>query len=154
MVLSLTPKTEATKTKLDGRIHQTEKFCTAQETMNNLKRQCSSNAPGISEAGGDGSSAVGKRVGWERMVTSQVMSESLGWPPSVCTWLHIGRNSRASHSEVKEGQSREETGYTESLGHPGRQVQHQGVGLSVFTGRGSLHRLMRGRSMPAIFRKG
>ena len=51
------------------------------------------------------------------MVTSQVMSESLGWPPGVGTWLHIGRNSRASHSKVKEGQSREKTGYTESLGH-------------------------------------
>ena len=87
------------------------------------------------------------------MVTSQVMCESLGWPPGVGTWLHIGRNSRASHSKVKEGQSREETGYTESLGHPGRQVQRQGVGLSVFTGRGSFHRLKSGRSVPAIFRK-
>ena len=70
------------------------------------------------------------------MVTSQVMCESLGWPPGVGTWLHIGRNSRASHSKVKEGQSREETGYTESLGHPGRQAQHQGMGLSVFIGVG------------------
>ena len=87
------------------------------------------------------------------MVTSQVMCESLGWPPSVGTWLHIGRNSRASHSEVKEVQSREETLNTESLGHPGRQVQRQGVGLSVFTGRGSFHRLKSGRSVPAIFRK-
>ena len=63
MVLSLTPKAQATIANLDGRIHQTENFCTAQETMNNLKRRCSSNAPEISEARGDGSSAVGKRVG-------------------------------------------------------------------------------------------
>ena len=33
---------------------------------------------------------------------------------------------------VKEGQSREETCYTESVGHLGRQAQHQGMGLSVF----------------------
>ena len=59
----LTPKAQATKAKLDGRIHQTENFCTEKETMNNLKRWGSFNAPGISEAGGDGSSAVGKRVG-------------------------------------------------------------------------------------------
>ena len=70
------------------------------------------------------------------MVTSRVMCESLGWPPSMGTWLHIGRNSRASHSEVKEVQSREETLYTESLGHPGRQAQHQGMGQSVFIGVG------------------
>ena len=62
MVLSLTPKAQAIKTKLDGRINQTESFCTEKETMNNPKRQCSSNAPGISETGGDGSSAMGKRV--------------------------------------------------------------------------------------------
>ena len=87
------------------------------------------------------------------MVTSQVMCESLGWPPGVGTWLHIGRNSRMRQGEVKEGQSRLETLKTESVGHPGRQVQHQGVGLSVFTGRGSFHRLKSGRSVPAIFRK-
>ena len=87
------------------------------------------------------------------MVTSQVMCESLGWPPGVGTWLHIGRNSRMRQGEVKEGQSRLETLKTESVGHPGRQVQHQGMGLSVFKW-GSFHRLMSGRSVPAIFRKG
>lgn len=46
---------------------------------------------------------AGKRVGRERMVTPQVTSESLGWPPSVGSWLHAGRNSRANHSQVKEG---------------------------------------------------
>lgn len=49
---------------------------------------------------------TGKRVGRERMVTPQVMSESLGWPPSVGSWLCAGRNSRANHSQVKEGSGR------------------------------------------------
>ena len=70
------------------------------------------------------------------MVASQVTSESLGWPLNVGTWLRTGRDSRASHSEVKEGQSREETRYTESVGHLGKQAQHQGMGLSVFIGVG------------------
>ena len=70
------------------------------------------------------------------MVASQVTSESLGWPPNVGTWLCTGRDSRASHGEVKEGPYREETRYTESVGHLGRQVQHQGMGLSVFIGVG------------------
>ena len=151
MVLSLTPKVQATKTKLDGRIHQTESFCTAQETMNNLKRPCSFNAPGISEAGGDCSCVEGKRVGWERMVTSQVMSESLGWPPSVGTWLRIGRKSRMRQGEVKNWS-------------PGRKHSKQRV-WAILEGKCSTriwpcqclsggHRLMSGRSVPAIFRKG
>ena len=37
---------------------------------------------------------------------------------------------------VKEGQSREETCYTESVGHLGGQAQHQGMGLLVFIGVG------------------
>ena len=43
----------------------------------------------------------------ERMVTSQVSGESLGRPPSVGSWLCAGKNSRASHSKVKEGLFRE-----------------------------------------------
>ena len=70
------------------------------------------------------------------MVTSQVTSESLGWLPNAGTWLGTGRDSRASHGEVKKGQSREETRYTESVGHLGKQAQHQGMGLSVFRGVG------------------
>ena len=70
------------------------------------------------------------------MVGSQVTSESLGWPPNVGTWLRTGRDSKASHGEVKEGQSREETRYTESVGHLGKQAQHQGMGLQVFIGVG------------------
>ena len=40
-----------------------------------------------------------------------------------------------SHGEVKKGQS-EETHCTESVGHLGRQVQPQGMGLLVFIGVG------------------
>ena len=46
-------------------------------------------------------------MGCEKMVTSQVMS--LGWLPSVGSWLHTGEDSRGSHSKVKEGLFREET---------------------------------------------
>ena len=49
------------------------------------------------------SCVAGGNVGCERMVTSQVLGESLGWPPSVSSWLHAGKNSRVSHSTVKEG---------------------------------------------------
>ena len=41
----------------------------------------------------------GRKVGYERMVTSQVSGESLGWPPSVGSWLHTEKNSRVRHSE-------------------------------------------------------
>ena len=70
------------------------------------------------------------------MVASQVTSESLGWLLNVGTWLRTSRDSRVSHSVVKEGQSREETHYTESVGHLGKQALHQGMGLSVFIGVG------------------
>ena len=46
-------------------------------------------------------------MGCERVVTSQVSGESLGRPPSVGSWLRAGKNSRASHSKVKEGLFRE-----------------------------------------------
>ena len=54
----------------------------------------------------------------------------LGSLPNVGTWLRTGRAQE--QVMVKEGQSREETCYTESVGHLGRQAQHQGMGLSVF----------------------
>ena len=68
------------------------------------------------------------------MVASQVRPESLGGLLNVGTWLHTGRAQE--RVMVKEGQSREETGYTESVGHLGKQAQHQGMGLSVFIGVG------------------
>ena len=50
---------------------------------------------------------AGKKVGREWMVTSQVSAESLGWLPSVGSWLPAGKNSRVSYSKVKEGLFRE-----------------------------------------------
>ena len=41
------------------------------------------------------------------------MSESMGWLPIVGCWLCIGKNSRVSHSKVKEGLFREETHSTD-----------------------------------------
>ena len=127
-------------------------FCTAKETMNKLKRRCSFNAPVISEAGGDGSSVAGKRVGWERMVASQVTSESLGWPPNVGTWLHTGKDSRASHGEGRSIQG----GNTlhGECGPSWKASPAPGYGaVGVYRG-GSFHRLMSGRSNPAILQKG
>lgn len=46
---------------------------------------------------------AGKRVGCNRMVTSQVTSESLGLLPSMGSWLCIGKNSSESFSKLKEG---------------------------------------------------
>ena len=52
------------------------------------------------------------------MVTLQVTFESLGWPPSVGYWLHAGKNSRVSHSKVKEGLFREQkTLPSQSMGY-------------------------------------
>ena len=43
------------------------------------------------------------------MVTSQVTSKPLGWPPSVAFWLLAGKNARANHSKGREGLFRKET---------------------------------------------
>ena len=43
------------------------------------------------------------------MITSQVMAESLEWPPNVGSWLHAGKNSRVSHGNVKEDLFKEVT---------------------------------------------
>ena len=122
------------------------------ETMNKLKRRCSFNAPVISEAGGDGSSVAGKRVGWERMVASQVTSESLGWSPNMGTWLRISRDSRASHGEGRSIQG----GNTlhRECGPSWKASPAPGYGaVGVYRG-GSFHRLMSGTSIPAIVQKG
>ena len=120
--------------------------------MNKLKRWCSFNAPVISEAGGDGSSVVGKRVGWERMVASQVTSESLGWPPNMGTWLRISRDSRASHGEGRSIQGGNML--HRECGPSWKASPAPGYGaVGVYRG-GSFHRLMSGRSIPAILQKG
>lgn len=48
----------------------------------------------------------GKKVAHKRIVTSQVL-ESLGWLPSMGSWLLAGQNSRKSHSKEKESLFRE-----------------------------------------------
>jgi len=52
---------------------------------------------------GQGMNAAGKKVEHERMVTSHVSNKSLGGLPNVGSWPHTGKNSRVSHSKVKEG---------------------------------------------------
>ena len=85
------------------------------------------------------------------MVASQVTSESLGWPPNVGTWLHTGRAQE--RVMVKEGQSREETHYTQ-CGPSWKASPAPGYGaVGVYRG-GSFHRLMSARSIPAILWKG
>ena len=42
------------------------------------------------------------------MATTQIVSKPLGQPPSIGSWIHTGKNSRARHNEVKDGLLREE----------------------------------------------
>ena len=73
-------------------------------------------------------------MGHKRMATS----ESLGRPPSVGSWLCAGKNSRVSHSTVKEGLFRVEV--YKNVGHLRRQERpkrQQSVGLSEFIGVGN-----------------
>ena len=86
------------------------------------------------------------------MVASQVTSESLGWPPNVGTWLRISRDSRASHGEGRSIQG----GNTlhGECGPSWKASPAPGYGaVGVYRG-GSFHRLMSGRSIPAILQKG
>ena len=85
------------------------------------------------------------------MVASQVRPESLGGLLNVGTWLHTGRAQE--RVMVKEGQSREETHYTE-CGPSWKASPAPGYGaVGVYRG-GSFHRLMSERSIPAILQKG
>ena len=43
-----------------------------------------------------------EKMGHEKMVTSQVSSESLGQATKCGSWLHTGKNSRVSHSKEDE----------------------------------------------------
>lgn len=64
----------------------------------------------------------------------------------------MGKDSRVSHNKVGKGLFREESPHRQSVGPLGRQEKHQGMGWSVFIGAGEyLHRLMNGRSVPAIW---
>ena len=84
------------------------------------------------------STVAGKRVQLEKMVTSQVTSESLGQLPSVDSWFLTGKNSRAKHSEVKEGLLREET---HSIGRVSATLEGKrgpiGYGVVSFVGLGN-----------------
>ena len=85
------------------------------------------------------------------MVASQVTSESLGWLPNAGTWLGAGRDSRASHGEGKSIQG----GNTlhGECGPSWKASPAPGYGaVGVYRG-GLFHRLMSGRSIPAILRK-
>lgn len=86
-------------------------------------------------------------------VASQVTSESLGWPPNVGTWLCTGRDSRASHGEVKEGPSREETRYAECGPSWKASATPRYGAVSVYRG-GSFHGLMSGRVFQLFCGKG
>ena len=86
------------------------------------------------------------------MVASQVTCESLGWLLNVGTWLRIGRDSRASHGEGRLIQG----GNTlhGECGPSCKASPAPGYGaVGVYRG-GSFHRLMSGRSIPAILWKG
>ena len=78
------------------------------------------------------------------MDISRVTSEPLGWSPSVDSWLCPGKNSRVSHSKVKESLFKEETYSIDrvwaiSEGKRGRRGRRgpRVMGLSVFIGVGN-----------------
>ena len=48
-----------------------------------------------------------REMGHERMITSRVIFRPLGQLLSVSSWLCAGKNSRGSHSKVKEDLFRE-----------------------------------------------
>ena len=72
---------------------------------------------------------------------SQISGKFLGQPLNMGSWLHVGNNSRVSHSKVKEGLFREETYsidrvWAVSEGKRGRRGPRV-MGLSVFIGVGN-----------------
>lgn len=74
---------------------------------------------------------VGRGGGARKWSYPKVTSESLGWPPSVGSWLSIVKNSRASHSKAKEGLFTEETFHRQSVGRLRRQ-ERQGIVIVSF----------------------
>ena len=83
---------------------------------------------------GDSIVVLQETVGCERMVASQIASETLGRPPSGGSWLCAGRNSGTSRSDEKEGLFREEIHCRESAGHLERQ---EDMGFSILRGVGN-----------------
>ena len=64
-------------------------------------------------------SVSGKKMGCEIMVMSQVSGESLGWQPSVGSWLFAGQNSKVSIATRKKVYSGRYTLHRQSAGHLG-----------------------------------
>ena len=58
---------------------------------------------GLQERSAARGNVAGERAGHKRMIMSQVSGKSLGWLPSLGSWLLAGKNSRTSHSKEKEG---------------------------------------------------
>ena len=71
------------------------------------------------------------------MVRFQVMSKSLGQPPSVGFWLHTGKNSTASHSKEKEGQFMKEAHSIDRVWAILEGKRPQGMRLSDFMDMGN-----------------
>ena len=62
---------------------------------------------GLQERSAARGNVAGERAGHKRMIMSQVSGKSLGWLPSLGSWLLAGKNSRTSHSKVEKGLFRE-----------------------------------------------
>ena len=73
---------------------------------------------------------------WVERGWSHPRSRPSPWDGRRMWGLGFAQAGTQERVSVKEGQSREETCYTESVGHLGRQAQHQGMGLLVFIGVG------------------
>ena len=73
---------------------------------------------------------------WGEKRWSHLRSRPSPWDGCRMRVLGLAQAGTQERVTVKESQSREETRYTESVGHLGKQAQHQGMGLSVFRGVG------------------
>ena len=80
--------------------------------------------------------AVLREREWGERGWSHPRSRPSPWDGRRMWGLGFAQAGTQERVSVKEGQSREETCYTESVGHLGKQAQHQGMGLSVFIGVG------------------
>ena len=66
----------------------------------------------------------------KRMVSSQIMSESLGQPSKGSSWLCAEKNSKSTHSKVKDAYSGRKQ--TLDVGHLRRQERPHAVGVVSF----------------------
>ena len=80
--------------------------------------------------------AVLREREWGERGWSDPRSHPSPWDGRRMWGLGFAQAGTQKRVMVKEGQSREETGYTECVGHLGKQAQPQGMGLSVFIGVG------------------